>query len=331
MTRSVRPTRLPRFRGLSTLEMVLVLPILLFVMALMVNFGVAACWKIRSLSVAREAVWGTRWPRTGFCYRNADVRDPRPKYWPVSARAEEVSGGHVPELDDPRVDHAVARGPLPDGNQINADLLDPTRGLRRGSAQITREFPMLARLGKYDLQAETHLLDDKWRYPEMRMWSNVQRRIPVIYRLAKAPQSDQDAYLQAVMAVRNFPLRGDLKPLDRDDDFLRYKQEFGWSGGQPNFYPRLNPGHWRGRAFCSSDPSAAGPTVQDLIDRIQGNPATHTPGVYDRMQSWFRRMYQRAKRGYEARLNAIPPPPMNVINSLQSEISRLEQYIGQLN
>ena len=47
-----------RRRGLSPLEMVLALPFLLCIMALMVNFSDVACWKVRSLTVARQAVWG---------------------------------------------------------------------------------------------------------------------------------------------------------------------------------------------------------------------------------------------------------------------------------
>ena len=45
-------------RGLSMLELALSLPILLFVMALIVNYGTLAAWKVRDLSVARLAVWG---------------------------------------------------------------------------------------------------------------------------------------------------------------------------------------------------------------------------------------------------------------------------------
>ena len=60
-----RPSRRARrqARGLATLEMVLCLPFLLFIMALMINFGTAAAWKVRTLVVARNACWATRWPR----------------------------------------------------------------------------------------------------------------------------------------------------------------------------------------------------------------------------------------------------------------------------
>ena len=54
----------PRARALAPLEMVLSLPILLFIMAVIINFGTLASWKVRGLSAARHAVWSSRWPRS---------------------------------------------------------------------------------------------------------------------------------------------------------------------------------------------------------------------------------------------------------------------------
>ena len=108
------------------LELTLALPILLFIMALIYNYGIVAAWKAREHSVARLAVWETRWPRTGSS-------DPRPSYWwPAAATMESSDQGTVPGMDDPRIDLPVARGPL-SGATVNSDLLDPTRGLREGS------------------------------------------------------------------------------------------------------------------------------------------------------------------------------------------------------
>ena len=65
----------------------------------------------------------------------------------------------------------VARGPFVGNFQsaalVNTDLLDPTRGLRQGSASLSRPFAMLAKMGSFNLQAETFLLDDCWPYGEM--------------------------------------------------------------------------------------------------------------------------------------------------------------------
>ena len=48
-------------RGLAPLELVLALPILLFVMALIVCYGTISAWKVREHSVARLAAWETGW------------------------------------------------------------------------------------------------------------------------------------------------------------------------------------------------------------------------------------------------------------------------------
>ena len=92
-----------RARGLAPLEMVLSLPILLFLMALIINYGTVASWKVRGLSAARHAVWSSRWPRA----RDAS---PRPGYWrPPESEMGARGAGDVPELDDLRVDLPVVR------------------------------------------------------------------------------------------------------------------------------------------------------------------------------------------------------------------------------
>ncbi len=134
-------TNFPPRRGLAMLELTLALPILLFIMALIINYGTIAAWKVREHSVARLAVWETRWPRSGST-------DPRPSYWPATATMESSDQGTVAGMDDSRVDLPVARGPLP-GATVNSDLLDPTRGLREGSASLTRKYPLLGKMGSY--------------------------------------------------------------------------------------------------------------------------------------------------------------------------------------
>jgi hypothetical protein len=313
-------TNIARRRGLSTLEMVLSLPILLMVMALMVNFGTVACWKVRGLSMARHAVWGSRWPRT-----SAD--NPRPDYWPLSATMGAGGAGDVPELGDPRVNQPVARGPLPLGATVNTRLLDPTRGLREGSAEMTRRYAMLGSMGSYRLHAETCLLDDKWQYQRMGLVSNVQRRLPVIYALAKAPPTFAQAYVQAVLAILRAPFRRDLAPLDRDDEFIGYGIRFGWGAGATDFHPRL-------RGFCTLDQTVAEERVTNLIDRIQGKKEPHRriPGVPERMAQAFIGLYQRViaelRRPY---LPNNPPPPVQAeIDQLQAKIDVLTRFYNSL-
>ncbi|HUT08891.1 MAG TPA: TadE family protein [Thermoguttaceae bacterium] len=313
-----------RRSGLAPLELVLALPILLFVMALMVNFGIAACWKIRALSMARQAVWGMRPPRTGNT-------DPRPGYWPKSASVRTGGPEDVPELDDPRVDQPVARGPLP-AAIVDNELLDPTRGLRSGTAEITRRYAMLGRMGNYHLNAVTRLLDDKWQYWRMeKLGANRKRRVPVIYDLAKAPAALVNAYVQAAIAVRNayFGWPG-LLPLDREPDYAYYGRLLGWGTSAPDFQPTLS-------GFCTLDHDAAAAVVERLVDRIQGkieldsrgNVIRRIPNLAERMTGSFKSFYQRVKRQCESMLEMEPVPPPGP-GVLRSEIRQLDIKIRQL-
>jgi len=307
---------------LAPLELVLALPILLFVMALMINFGIAACWKIRALTMAREAVWGMRPPRTGNT-------NPRPGYWPESASVRTGGPIDVPELDDPRVDQPVARGPLP-GAIVDNELLDPTRGLRSGTADIARRYAMLGRMGNYHLKATIRLLDDKWQFWRTKLGANRQRRIPAIYQLAKAPASLVGAYVQAAIALRNayFNWRR-LLPLDREPDYAYYGRLLGWGTSPPDFHPRLS-------SFCTLDHDAAAATVERLVDRIQGKIEVdpqgnirRIPNLAERMTGSFKSFYQRVKRRCECMLEMKPVPPPGP-GVLRSEIRQLETKIRQL-
>ena len=300
--------------------MVLALPILLFVMALMINFGTAAAWKVRSLSIARHAVWGDRWPRTG-------TTNPRPDYWPQSAGVSFGDAGNVPILDDPRVDHLVARGPeLPGGTDVDRELLDPSRGLREGTARISREFPLLAKLGEYDLNARTVLLDNKWQYQRTGLWNNRQRRTPVIYMLARAPAYLVSEYLAAVRAILRFPLRVALRVLDRDDEYIYYSRFFGWRSRPPDFHPRL-------QRFCSLDEDVAIERVEKLVDRIQGkverdaegNVVRRIPCLAEVMTGAFIGLYERA---IEEGTDGIPPDlSAGQIAQLRNNVSILNLFL----
>ena len=245
-------------RGLAMLGLTLTLPVLLFAMALMINYGTMAAWKVREESVARLAVWQTRWPRTG-------TTDPRPSYWPAAASIGASDGGSVAGMDDSRVEQPVVRGPMPD-TTVNTELFDPTTGLRQGTAGYTRDFPLMRKFKAYTINAQTSLIDNKWQYQRMGMGSNWQRRMPVLYNLAEAPASLSNSYLQSVLALVNAPFASQLAPLNHDPDFLYYQALFGW-GGPPDFYlyPQIQP-------MCTTDHSVTDPAVSNAINRIQGRP-----------------------------------------------------------
>jgi hypothetical protein len=115
-----------------------------------------------------------------------------------------------------------------------------------------------------------------------------------LYELPKAPASLPAAYSSAVQAVWNAPRRRDLRPLERDEEFL------AWYGSAPNFIPRLGE-------FCSLDVAGVDRRVQNLVDRIQGrdNPKPRIPGVPERMTVSFLRMYRSMLASYEARMEQL--------------------------
>jgi hypothetical protein len=314
-----RTNRRRASRGLSTLEMVLALPILLFIMALMVNFGTVACWKVRALSMARHEAWRARHDRADYSY-------PRPDDGPAGA----VSGRDSHERFQLPGDVVAAvdadRLVPPGAAMVAPDLLDPTRGLRRGWATLDRRYAMLGSLGLFHLRGDNCLLDDKWQYQEMGMSSNGQRRTPLVYAL---PKVSGESYITTALRLyftfyRNSPWNDYLAPLDRDAEFLYFSQLFGWGSGAPDFQPRL------GR-FCSLDRSLVDDCVSRLIDRIQGNKEPHLSDVAERMARAFIALYRRAIQGYQGLSGANPPPPPDQMANIQAQISQLEQKIGVLN
>ena len=318
-------TNRPRRRGLAPLELVLALPILLFIMALIINFGIIACWKVREISVARLAVWEARWPRT------PPNPPTHPSYWPAAGSMTLSGPDTVSAMDDSRVDLPLVRGPL-SGATINSDpvdstkkLLDPTTGLYEGSADLTQKYPMLSKMGNYTIKAQTWLIDDKWQYQRMGMSSNVQRRIPVLYALTEASASQVNSYVQSAMQITQPALQSQLAPLDKDPDFAYYGSLFG-GGGAPDFQPQFQP-------MCTTDRGQTQQSVNKLIDHIQGNntKGQQVSSVAQVMTQSFLGLYRRALGAFQAILKQQqPPPPPQMAALAQSQIPQLQTKIDEL-
>ncbi len=294
--------------------MVLALPILLFLMALYINYGVAASWKVRALSMARHAAFGARWPRTGSS-------DPDPAYWEGDIRTDRQAE-RIAKLDDPRANHPVMRGPLPDGNEVPVDLFDPAQELIEGQAATTQEFPLMGPLGPFTLGPSTFLIDNKWEYQRTRLSGNWLRRIPALYKLVQAA-SLANAYVAACGAILDTPSRSALRPLDRDDEFLYWRQ---WA---PDFHPRL-------KRFCTTDLEVATEAVEDLIDRIRGHeppPEPRIKGLAERMAEAFIALYESVIRQLETQLAAQPDGMTGLqgqIDDYQQKIDTLRQFLAKL-
>ncbi|NMC19060.1 MAG: hypothetical protein GYA33_01460 [Thermogutta sp.] len=306
---------------MAPLELVIALPLLLFLMALMINFGTASAWRIRELATARQTVWASRYPRSLQAV-------PRPAYWPANAQLGVGGDPDATTLQDPRVDLPVMRGPFVGDFAVNRDLFDPGRHLRNGHAALTRDFPLLASLGPYRMDTETELLDNRWEFSRTGMSGNGDHRIPAIYSLPTAPPGYSLAYVQAARAILAMPRRDDLRVLDRDDEFAAYNARFGWGGGSPDFHPWL-------QRFCSLDRQTAQERVDSLIERIagvRGGPGqAHVPSLAEQMARAFRDLYDRVIRELQNQLNAAPPPPPGQTISIQNEIADLQRKIDTLN
>ncbi len=267
----------PYRRGLAPLEMVLWLPVFMMILALMVIIGNGVVWKVRTATNSRHALWKTRAPRTG-------VLDPAPNDWPAQGtQLATIDDGGLQVLAGAQPQDRVAHGPL--GNFGVQPVLDFPRGKSAGDAELTRNYPMLGKMGDYNFDVEHSLLVDQFRYWEMGMGSNSFRRTQVLYELPKAPAGLSQAFANAVRAVANAPFKSDLDPLDRDPEI------FAFYGNYVDFHPPLQP-------FASLDEQMVYDTrVKPLIDRIQGRPPSPTqsgvPSVAERMIQFFINMYQQ--------------------------------------
>jgi len=312
---SARRARAPRATalrpGLAPLELVLALPLLLMLMALMVDFAVTGAWKIRAAVVARDEAWSNRtgysnqqgyiWPRNGATAW--------PVNWPnFGASRGYQNGNAVNALYNASIDQPVVRGPMLGTTQVNRGLFDPTSGLEIGYSNLQRIQPLLAAaLPNVQFNLQYPLLDNPWQYQEMGLGSNQQRRVPVIYTFPSATAGLEQAYLSSVGQLVFSPIQSALITLDQDPEI------YAFYGSYQNFYPQL-------QGFCNLNvQSIRENQVQRLIYRIQGRQKPHVAGVPETMARFFMQMYQQemAMPGANA--------PM-----LQGNIQTLQQFISSL-
>jgi len=343
-----------RRRGLSMLELVLWLPLLLFVMALMINFGTVASWRVRELSVARHAVWASRYPR-GLARHPGGLAEDEPGslikpscWWPDEATMSAGGAGNLAELDDPAFYHPVVRGPLPMGTVVDDELLDPTRGLLRGTAHLSRPFPLLGSLGPYRMDAEELLLDRQWQHREMhadawddQLWTTRTRRMPVIYTLPQADAVYIEDFVSAVIAILYAPFHIDLAPLDRDDEFIYYSRRFAGSGtfpyhGAPDFHPRLRlQNSWPCQSDCDASAEYVKKKVEELIKQIEGDRYSHPriPSLAERMTDAFIGLYKAVQEELQRQIDAGADNAAALeaeITALETNINTLEQFKASL-
>lgn len=302
--RHLSPARTRR-RGLAPLELVLSLPVLLFVTALIVAVGSAACWKVRAHEVARNVGMRERWGRGYGPFGFAQVEE----WWPRRAQHGAGDVDTLPELDLGGLQHPVMRGPL--GPIGVRPLFDPQPHVREGRAQLERSPPVLRSLPDYEFDVRHAYLERTWQYRYMGLSSTNSRRIPVIYDLPDG--SGEADFYRAIDDMLTTPQRPAWGVLDRDEELA------AWYGSYRNLYPYL-------RGFCSLDVDEVRRNqVQRLIYRIQGK---HRPGRVTGTPERIARVFLnrfRAELDYLQQPDAIANPAREA--QLQQWIDELEAFL----
>ena len=322
--RSGWPTRIPapaHRAGLAPLELVLVLPLLMMVMALMINFAHQVAWKTQAQIASRQAVWRQRPTHL------AGSRDRPPRNWEPPATMSVATAPPPPLFpQDPYDNYSALRGPIlrdpqiggPTAQlQVDRGLLQLNDDLVQGQASINREVVLLPRLYQISFDVKHPLLQSEWRFHDFGYGDNHERRSLKLYSYLPGPEviqrglETQRAFLQIVQA----PFRPALAILDKDQELA------AWIGSPPDFHPQSS-------RPCVLDRDLVYRTVvQPLIDRIQGPQGGGRGGVPENMAQTFIRMY----REQIAQLMLQDPPPQAEIQTLQRKIDELSRFIGTLN
>jgi len=335
MQRRVKPCthRSHNRRGIAPLELVLYLPIMLFVMALMMIMGTAGAWKARTHANARQAVWRNLELRTGH-------NDPHPGNWPASATMQSEQDDPPLFAQDPFIQHPAVRGPLlvdqETGNflPIRDNTLDMAEGLLVGRVRIRRDYPILKPLPPHEFDfSRSHVVFDgsRWQFFTMGMASNLTRRVLFAYDVDWQARIGQPAvdYITAALNMINSPQRDDLPPLTGGDPEVRSLL------GQrsPDFRPAIQLGSERGSIsalwgtrlrprVCEADPERI---RQDQVQRLRDSIAR----VPERMTDYYIGVYQQAINNLQSQ-DPQPPGAAEQIAEWQEYIRQLQMFQNQL-
>ena len=265
--------------ALAPLEIVFVLPLLMMFMGVIIIFGYAATWKIRSEVVARDVAWKARYPRHGI-YNHSSLSDregsnvfelhERSPEWPERRDDNEMlessrdSGQNLADYaNDEVVVAPIVRGAVPN-IEVNNDILDFTRSISEGFADISRPSPIMPETGRVDFLTPNSFMDDEFQFQRMG-WSSPggvgysmgwgrgsrdiinfdSRRIPVLWELELDFLYDDAALNGAIHSINNFrdPI---VMAIDEDMDYYtwmrRIQDEFiDANGNRQKYFVMGNP------------------------------------------------------------------------------------------
>lgn len=353
-TRRRNSVRLSHRSGLAMLELVLYLPIMLFVMALMVNFGNMAAWKVRSQTNTRYAGWRTLRDRSG-------QSDPAPANWPTPATLGASGGADLTDADALWNGSAILTTPVTRGPAITANaagggsatVVVPGRfemhdDVHAGDSHVSRHLPMLPGIlpgnGRYGYTQHQQILDHRWEYRHLAIprnpydrpndpgdSGNGARRAKRWYRLDPPFFGQLSGALQrlaqADARLKANPTKLGLDPLDRDPEFYFYRLRrlLGFSGGNiPSPIPEdarvsVPDFHPRARRVCDVDKGRMQRAVVDpLVRQIERLPGT------------MGRAFESLYRSEISRLQAMMPPPQAEIDALKEKLKQVQAFLGSL-
>ena len=209
------------------------LPILLFVMALIVCYGTISAWKVREHSVARLAVWETRWPRSG-------ATDPRPSYWPATASMGVFRPGQCSRAWTTAESICRSRAArCPQRPSIPTCWTRPV-DCAKAPRHLTRKYPMLSKMGQLhdhgpDMADRRQVAIPADGDGEQLATANSCACMP----WPRPPRRWSNAYVQSVMAIINAPFARTTGPAGPRPGFHLLRHTFRM-GRRPDFYPEFH-------------------------------------------------------------------------------------------
>lgn len=321
---------LPR-QGLAPLELTLVLPMLVFMMALMINFGVIGAWKVRTQANSRYAAWRTVNARTGEF-------NPAPRYWPTNAPLTTGGGQDLPTSSQIWDSQPALLCPCIRGNQLTAPSaqvavnvpgrLEMDGTVLEGNAQLDKPVPLLSTSapgGRFRFNLKQDIFDNQWQFYSLGIGWNTDIRADVWWDIEHTDLSALDSAVatlqqqldQNLNLLRSNPRRGDLYPLDNDDEFTRYA---GWP--PPDFYPRLN-------RICISDPQGV---YMSAVSRLDQDGHPQAGSLLSRIDDLPCSMSRRFTAMYKQWICELEQCgfPENSISPLRQRYNDLAQFMGSL-
>jgi hypothetical protein len=318
--------------GLAPLELVISLFFLLLMMALIINFGSIASWRVRGNTAARYAGWRTIALRTGGAY-------PNPSNWQAPATMGLAPGmplnpntvGQLwsqqdlmqPALRGSSIVDSASGNIIQMGNQQYLEMVNQTL---IGSANLTKQMPLLPKLRKSYIRPLQPVLDHFWRYEDMSsqtnywtMRNNGDWRLYQWYQHEPRQSPDgnvQNAYMQYQMSdqmIQQNPGIPALLVLDRDPEL------YAWYGNYRDVYPSAGG--------CDMIPANVQMnTLPGLINQVQGRLGGGKGGVPNTLASAFLTMYQTQLQNAQQQ----QPPNQQLISQLQPLVDQLTQFIATL-